>query len=111
MNTDQASFERRERHGHSTLIASGEIDLATAPTFRQELLAVAAQAHSPALVDLSAVTFLDSSGLNALVDARGSLEDTDVSLVLLNPSTVCRRVLEITGIDKLFEIIDCNPRS
>jgi anti-sigma B factor antagonist len=111
MHADRASFERRERDGHRTLVVSGEVDLATAPRFLDQLIAVAAEAHSPALVDLSAVTFLDSSGLTALVDARRSFEDTDVSLVLVNPSPACRRVLEITGIDKLFEIVDCNPRN
>ena len=86
MNPDQATFERRELHGHSTLVITGEIDIANAPTFLDELIATAAEAHSPAVVDMSAVTFLDSSGLNALVNARRRLEDTDVSLVLLNPS-------------------------
>ena len=109
MTVDEASFERRETHGHSTLVVTGEIDIANAPTFLHELLAVAAEAHSPALVDLSAVTFLDSSGLNALVKARRSLEGTDVSLVLLNPSPICRRVFDITGIDTMFEIVDCAP--
>ena len=110
MNPDQASFERRELHGHRTLVACGEIDLATAPTFLEQLVAVAAEAHSPALVDLSGVTFLDSSGLNALVDARQRGQDPDVSLVLLNPSPVCRRVLELTGLNRLFTIVDCPPR-
>jgi anti-sigma B factor antagonist len=111
MSSDQASFKRRERHGQGTLVVTGEIDMANAPTFLQELIAVTAEAHSPAFVDLSAVTFLDSSGVNALVEAHRSVEDTDVSLVLLNPSPTCRRVFEITGIDKIFEIVDGNPRS
>jgi anti-anti-sigma factor len=110
MSADHASFERREIHGQSTLIVTGEIDAANSPTFLEELMAVAAEAHSPALVDLSAVTFLDSSALRALVKARENVEDTDVSLVLLNPSPVCRRVLEITGLDKLFEIVDYIPQ-
>jgi anti-anti-sigma factor len=111
MNPDQASFERCERNGHSTLVVTGEIDLVTAPTFLQELVAAAGDAHSPALVDLSAVTFIDSSGLNALIAARDILEGTDVSLVLLNPSSICRRVLEVTGIDQVFEVVDCAPRA
>jgi anti-sigma B factor antagonist len=111
MKPDQASFERHERHGHSTLVITGEIDIANAPTFLDELMAAAAEAHSPAVVDMSAVTFLDSSGLNALVNARRRLEDTDVSLVLLNPSPPCQRVLEITGIDEIFEVVTCSPRN
>ena len=111
MSSSQASFERCVCHGHSTLVVTGQIDLANAPTFLQELIAVAAEARSPALVDLSAVTFFDSSAVSALVGARHTLEDTDVSLVLLNPSPTCRRVLEICGLDTIFEVVDCNVRS
>jgi anti-sigma B factor antagonist len=106
MNSVQASFERRECHGQITLAASGEIDMANAPTFLRELIAVAAETSSPALVDLSAVTFLDSSGVNALIEAHRKFEDTDVTLVLVNPSPPCRRVFEITGIAQIFEIVD-----
>jgi anti-sigma B factor antagonist len=106
MNPVQASFERRESHGNITLVATGEIDMANAETLLQELIAAAAEAHSPALVDLSAVTFLDSSGVNALIEAHRRLEGTDVCLVLIHPSPPCRRVFEMTGIDQLFEIVD-----
>ncbi len=100
----QAQFERTERHGARTLVVSGEIDLATAPRFRDELGVLIGESHSPAVIDLSGVSFLDSSGLAALVSARRDVEGTDVTLVLLNPSLLSQRVLEVSGIGSLFEI-------
>ena len=103
---DQATFVRSERNGRATLVVSGEIDLVTAPYLRDELAAVIADAGSTTVVDLSAVTFIDSSGLSALLDARAGVDGTDATLVLLNPSSECRRVLELTGTAVLFEIAD-----
>jgi anti-sigma B factor antagonist len=101
---DQATFRRGNRDGYRTLTVTGEIDLATTPRFEAELSAVISEAHSPADVDLSGVTFIDSSGLYALIRARKQVTDTDVRLVLVNPSRACRLVLEVTGTAQLFEI-------
>jgi anti-anti-sigma factor len=104
MYCQQATFERRDRDGCRTLIVSGEIDLVVAASFRDELRALIDEARSPAVVDLSGVTFLDSSGLSALVAARHEVEGTDVELVLLDPPHGCERLLGITGLDRYFEI-------
>jgi anti-anti-sigma factor len=84
---------------------TGEIDLATATEFAAELDAVISEAHSPADVDLSGVTFIDSSGLHALIRAQEHVAGTEVRLVLVNPSKACRQVLEITDTARLFEIV------
>jgi anti-anti-sigma factor len=109
MGDDQASFVRSERDGRATLVVTGEIDLVTAPYLRDELAAVVGGAGSTTVVDLSGVTFIDSSGLGALIDARTAIDATDATLVLLNPSGPCRRVLELTGTAVLFEITDGEP--
>lgn len=106
MTCHDTGFERADRPAGRTLVVSGDVDLATGPQFRIQLDALIAEAHSPAFVDLAAVTFFDSSGLAALLAARQAAEGTDVTLVLVNPSPLARRVLEITGVDALFEICD-----
>jgi anti-sigma B factor antagonist len=105
VGADQATFRRCDRDGLRTLRVAGEIDLVTAPQFEAELDAVISEAHSPAGVDLSGVTFIDSSGLHALVRARKQVAGTEVRLVLVNPSKVCRQVLEVTDTAQLFEIV------
>jgi anti-anti-sigma factor len=87
----------------------GDIDIATAPGMLEALLA-----HADAdadrddddgrlLIDCSALTFIDSSGLNALVTASKKTGRRPVLIDLPQPS---RRVFEITGLDTVFEIVD-----
>src|SRR4051812_16226385 len=71
---DQATFVRSDRDGRATLVVAGEIDLVTAPFLRDELAAVIGDAGSTTVVDLSGVTFIDSSGLGALIDARSIID-------------------------------------
>ena len=100
----QVAFRHEERDGRRTLAVSGEIDIATAPGLRRELETLIAEAHSPAVLDLSAVTFIDAAGLSELVAAKRKVAHTDVEIVLVDPSAPCRRILEVTGLDRAFEI-------
>lgn len=58
----------------------------------------------PAVVDLSAVRYLDSAFLSALVRLRRRLPGCSITLVIETPSV--RRVLELTEMHRLFEIVD-----
>jgi len=81
----------------------GEVDPVTAPELEQAL-AAAAQGARDLIVDLSGTTFFDSSGIHALmrVGSRATAEGIRLSLVC-GPSCVCR-VLEIAGVDALYEV-------
>lgn len=92
--------------GDVTVIhVTGEVDLATAPTLEDALTDVPSSDH-PLIIDLSDVTFLDSSGLSVLVKARQRLERADGSnglrLVVTRP--VIRRVFEVTGLAEVFDL-------
>jgi anti-anti-sigma factor len=58
----------------------------------------------PAVVDLTTVRYLDSAFLSALVRLRRRLPDSTITLVVDTPSV--RRVLELTEMHRLFEIVD-----
>jgi anti-anti-sigma factor len=58
----------------------------------------------PAVVDLSAVRYIDSAFLSALVRLRRRLPDGPITLVIETPSV--RRVLELTEMHRLFDIVD-----
>lgn len=55
-------------------------------------------------VELSEVTFIDSSGLGALVSIRNKARDQGTRVVLVNLSGASRRLLELSGLDQVFEI-------
>lgn len=105
-NGEQVRFRREERHGEATLIVRGEIDISVADRFQEQLHELIEAAHSPAVIDLSALSFVDSSGLSALMSARKHAERKGVKLVLLAPSPFVRKVLDVTDLSSVFEVRD-----
>ncbi|KOV85548.1 hypothetical protein ADL03_13735 [Nocardia sp. NRRL S-836] len=55
------------------------------------------------VVDVSGITFCDSSGISALVRSRSRAVEAAGSLRLVSPSPAVRRVLDITGLARMFE--------
>lgn len=97
-------FERMERNGATTLVITGEVDLACADELRAQLRAITSTPQSTGVVDLSGVTFLDSSGLGVLIAAKKLAVARDADLALSDPSPACRNLLEVSGADQYFEI-------
>lgn len=81
---------------------SGEFDISTASTLRHALYDDAPA--SEVIGDLSDVTFMDSSGLRALLEVRAKLEADGRHLVLEGIPDQVRRLFEVAGITDLFEI-------
>lgn len=100
-------FQECLPHTGVTVVAlEGEIDLATVPGMRARLAAAARREECECLVvDLAGVGFLDASGVGALVAARRSMAARGGRLVLARPRPVVSRVLEILGMDRVFEIV------
>jgi|SRR5215203_3307984 len=81
---------------HQVLIAvQGEIDAATAETLQRALSAIDSLDCSTVVVDLAEVTFIDSSGLHALLIGHRDLARNDVRLVVCNPQPQAQRLFEI----------------
>lgn len=86
----------------ATVWASGELDLAANSALRQALREAAE--FSPVVVlDLREVEFVDGSTLGAIVAAQKELPE-EGRIVLRHPNRVVMRVLELTQLDKAFEI-------
>ena len=81
---------------------SGDLDLATTPELRRALAEALAQVHFVAL-DLRALTFTDSSGVHAIVDATARAHRADRRLMLLNSPAHVARVFELTGSTRQVE--------
>jgi anti-sigma B factor antagonist len=85
-------------------MVAGEIDLAVASRFSKELTVLLGDAHREALVDLSSVGFMDSSGVRELLIANRAAEEDGHALVLVAPSDSCRHVLEVSGAWSEFRV-------
>jgi anti-sigma B factor antagonist len=88
--------------GGVIVAADGEIDMSTAPLVRECLTAALSDGVHAVLVDMSAVSFLDSSGIAALVDAHRVAAAGARVLRLRNTSPLITRVLEVTGLTETF---------
>ncbi len=82
---------------------SGEVDAHSAEPFGAALAAVDAAAPT-VIIDMSAVTFMDSSGLRVLVEAQQRAEAGGPKLVLRAPSRQIVRLLDLAGLTETFEI-------
>ena len=87
----------------------GEIDLATVP--EAERLITEAEAGNPGrlVIDLSQVTFMDSSGLRVLLTAHRRAEEDGRSFALVKGSDTVNRLLEVTGLAERLELLDAPP--
>lgn len=85
----------------------GELDCATGPTLENRLEdLIENQGNRTVVIDLTNMTFVDSSGLSVLVGAYRRLRERGGDLSLRRPSRSTRKVFEITGLDRVLPIED-----
>ena len=103
---DLADFTLEVHESEPVLVVAGELDLANKDEFLDQLRGLVAAAHSPAVVDLSGVSFLGSSAISALVKVNHEATERGVTLVLAAPSSFVRKVLDLTDLSSVFELRD-----
>jgi anti-sigma B factor antagonist len=87
-----------------TVIVRGEVDIASSPLLRRQLERLVKNSE-PIVVDMTDMTFIDSSGLGVLVDlAQRHREASGAAVSLRGMQEPVRRVFEITGLTDLFAI-------
>lgn len=93
----------KEEQGKIVIALEGDIDLENAGEVRKALLANLKQ-KKDLLIDLSAVTYIDSSGIASLVEGLQVARKQKNELSLVSVSPRARRVLELARLDKVFTI-------
>ena len=83
---------------------AGEVDLYTAPEFKQQLLDVIAKGGRNVVVDFSDTTFIDSTTLGVLVGGVKRLRQNGGQLALVSTDRNITKIFEITGLDRVFAI-------
>jgi anti-sigma B factor antagonist len=85
--------------------ATGEIDMSTIDVLRRELDTARAEAAT-ALLDLSGVTFMDSTGLHLLLEASHNSAVTGWGFFVVRPSREVQRLIEVSGTADLIMVVD-----
>ena len=82
----------------------GEVDLYTAPEFKERLVQVVEDGKKQLVVDLSKATFIDSTTLGVLVGGVKRLRPSGGHLALVCTDQNISKIFEITGLDRVFPI-------
>ncbi|MDA0174412.1 STAS domain-containing protein [Solirubrobacter taibaiensis] len=84
---------------------AGEIDLFTAPEFKQRVSAPIDEGRTHVIVDLTETTFIDSSSLGVLIGAHRRLRRLEGRLVIVCSNDAIIKTFRITGLDGVFTIV------
>ena len=106
MTEPQAFSIRTASDGDAFVVApTGEIDLSTAPELGSSLEA-APPATRHVVVDLTEVSFIDSSGINVLLTGQRRLAEGGVGFRVVAPAGPVRRVFELTRLVDALGVVD-----
>jgi anti-sigma B factor antagonist len=104
--TDFSSARSMVRDGLGLLTLTGEVDLYTAPRFKDDLVALIESDVAAVVIDLSGVTFIDSTALGVIISGVKRLHEHDGRLAIVAGSRPVVRILDITGLNKVLTIFD-----
>lgn len=103
MDLDIAS----SREGDACVVTlTGEVDVYTAPVLRERLIEAIETQCPLVVIDMTAVGFIDSSGLGVLVSALKRVRERDAQMRIATGQEAILKVFRITGLDRVFET--CN---
>jgi len=96
---------------HPVLFVYGEVDVLTAPLLHEALSTMMADGETSVFVDLANVTFIDSTGLTALVVAHRHLDEAGGELRLVSVPPTIANLFALVGLDERFGIDAAVTRS
>ena len=98
--------DRRIGDSAHVIAVSGEVDLFTAPEFKQRVTAPITAGIDHVIVDLTRATFIDSSSLGALIGAHRRLQQRGGWLAIVSDTEAINKTFRITGLDAVFTIVN-----
>jgi anti-sigma B factor antagonist len=105
--TNDVPFDVRISHrpGTRVLEVRGEIDVASSPQLHSSISELIEAEPEIVVVDLSGVSFIDSTGLGVLVSAETQVREAGKSLRLVVTQPQIMKLLELTGLDEVFTVL------
>ena len=104
MAVDFSAWDEQVDDSTHLVAVRGEIDLFTAPEFKQRMSALIDAGRSRIVVDLTQTTFIDSSSLGVLIGAHRRLKLRGGALLVVCDSEAIAKTFKITGLDGVFTL-------
>jgi anti-sigma B factor antagonist len=98
--------ESQERDAWTVVRVNGEVDVYTAGRLKEEIIGLVDKDRCQLAVDLEGVEFMDSTGLGVLITGLKRIREREGVLVLVSPRDQIRRLLTITGLDRVLKVHD-----
>jgi anti-sigma B factor antagonist len=97
-------IQLEEKEGYNIVTPIGELDVYTVPLFRKVVLKLEGGRKHDLILDMTKVTFVDSSGLGALIETyqKARSADGDIAYIIDNPRIL--KILKLVDLDKVFRI-------
>lgn len=99
-------INQRERDGVVILDIQGEIDLYNAPEIKDSIQKLIDQQKYNIIINLEKVSYIDSSGIGALISSLSNLKKYQGGLKIINVFASVKKVFELTKLTSFFEIYD-----
>jgi anti-sigma B factor antagonist len=90
------------------MVLSGELDVSTAPLFRDYLVNVTGDLVTDLVLDIGLLTFIDSTGLSLLISEDKRRSARGSSLTIFSPTPMARRLFDISGLTSVLSIVPAN---
>jgi len=100
----QLDLSERTVEGHPAIAVSGQLTILTAPDLRRLLMKHVRRDEPALLLDLSGLSFMDTSGLATLIETQLKVEEHGGRLVLFGLQPLIAEVFDVTRVTKLFSI-------
>lgn len=101
-----------KRHENATVVQlTGEVDMSHSPSVHQALVEVLERKPLRLVIDLTEVSYMDSSGVGVLVDALRRMRTIGGKLALVAVAPRVLSVLQITKLDQFFEMYSTLPEA
>jgi len=100
----QIDLESRGQ-GLAVVNLQGRLDAAAAPTFKQQVVEAISQGNVRLALHIAHVSFMDSTGLGALVSALKAARKASGDISIIAPSAQVQKLLRLTAMDRVFKVL------
>jgi anti-sigma B factor antagonist len=105
MGMDFSAWDEQVDASTHVVAVSGEIDIFTAPEFKERINGAIDAGRDHVIVDLTATTFIDSSSLGVLISAHRRLGNRDGRLIIACDVPAVLNTFKITGLNAVLEVV------
>lgn len=99
------AYEISKKHNYSVIFLTGDVDMSSSSGARQQILELLTK-NANVMVDLSKVSYIDSSGVASLVEGFQTAKAQNLEFSLIGVSEAAMMVFKLARLDKVFPIFD-----